>query len=107
MSPTAGLVAGVFATGTFRYFLSNNSYAGTLGSALGAIAFAILAIYLHQPSDKFAVYASYREHDEQKPTDLPLFPAISDQPEILRSSKNEVYVELVRRRCKGTSCTKQ
>jgi hypothetical protein len=81
MSPTAGLVAGVFATGTFRYFLSNNSYAGTLGSALGAIAFAILAIYLHQPSDKFAVYASYRELDKQKPTDLPLLPAISDQPE--------------------------
>jgi hypothetical protein len=43
--------------GRILVFPLKYSYAGTLGSALGAIAFAILAIYLHHPSDKFAVYA--------------------------------------------------
>lgn len=61
MSPTAWFVAGVFATGAFWYFLSNENYYGTVGSGLGAIVFAGLAIYLHRLSDKSAVHVLHRE----------------------------------------------
>lgn len=61
MSPTAWFAAGIFATGAFWYFLSNKNYYGILGSGLGAIVFAGLAIYLHQLSYKSALHASHRE----------------------------------------------
>ena len=45
-------VSGIFATGSFWYFLSLKSYGPSALSAFGAIAFASIAIVLHRKQDK-------------------------------------------------------
>lgn len=61
MAPSAWFVAGIFATGAFWYFLSTKNYYGTAGSAVGAILFACLAIYLHRSTDRASSQAPHRE----------------------------------------------
>ena len=58
--PAAWFVAGVFATGSFWYFLSQQNYLGTALSGLGAIVFAGVAIYLHRLNDRSVVNAPHR-----------------------------------------------
>jgi hypothetical protein len=60
MMPAAWFVAGVFATGSFWYFLSQWNYFGTGLSAIGAIFFAGVAIYLHRLSDRSVLNAPHR-----------------------------------------------
>ena len=60
MMPAAWFVAGVFATGSFWYFLSQQNSIGTLLSAIGAIFFAGVAIYLHLQSGKSVLNAPHR-----------------------------------------------
>jgi hypothetical protein len=60
MMPAAWFVAGVFATGSFWYFLSQQNSIGTLLSAIGAIFFAGVAIYLHLQSGKSLLNAPDR-----------------------------------------------
>jgi hypothetical protein len=61
MAPAAWFVAGIFATGAFWYFLSVRDNPGALASAVGALLFALLAIYLHRASDSSVVHASHRD----------------------------------------------
>ena len=51
MAPAAWFVAGVFATGSLWYFLSQQNNVGTVLSGVGAAAFVALAIYLHLAAD--------------------------------------------------------
>ena len=60
MMPAAWFVAGVFATGSFWYFLSLQNYVGAVLSGIGAILFAGLAIYLHRLSDRSILNAPHR-----------------------------------------------
>jgi hypothetical protein len=61
MTPAAWFVAGVFATGSFWYFLSQQNYSGTVLSGIGAVFFAGVAIYLHRRSDRSVLNAPHRE----------------------------------------------
>lgn len=54
MAPAAWFVAGVFATGSLWYFLSQQNIVGTVLSGIGAAAFVAIAIYLHQAADSGA-----------------------------------------------------
>jgi hypothetical protein len=54
MAPAAWFIAGVFATGSLWYFLSQRSIVGTALSGISAAAFVALAIYLHQAADASA-----------------------------------------------------
>ena len=47
MVQAAWFAAGIFATGAFWYFLSQKEYIWTTVAGLGAIAFAVFAVYLH------------------------------------------------------------
>lgn len=51
MPPVAWFVAGIFATGAFWYYLSKGSSLGTWTSAICAVLFALLAVYLQRQSD--------------------------------------------------------
>jgi hypothetical protein len=59
-APAAWFVAGIFATGAFWYFLSQNSLAGAIWSGLAAIAFAFLAIWFHRQTDRPTVNAPHK-----------------------------------------------
>lgn len=61
MPQAAWFVAGIFATGALWYFLSKENYYATFVSALLAIVFVAVAIYLHRSTDKSAVHASHRD----------------------------------------------
>jgi hypothetical protein len=53
VSTASWFVAGIWATGSFWYFLSSANKVGAIGSALGAALFAGIAITLHIRNDRF------------------------------------------------------
>jgi hypothetical protein len=61
MAPTAWFVAGVFATGSFWHFLSQQNIWGTVLSGIGALICAGLAIYLTHRSDRSVINAPHGE----------------------------------------------
>lgn len=61
MPPVAWFVAGVFATGAFWYYLSKDSSLGSWSSAIGAVLFVALAVYLQRQSDPRVRNRPYRD----------------------------------------------
>jgi len=59
MPSVAWFIAGVFATGSFWYFLSKRDIVGAASSGIGALIFVALAIHLHRRCDKAIVNAPH------------------------------------------------
>jgi len=78
-------VSGVFATGAVWYFLSTNNVAYAIGSALIAVLFAGVAVFLHRRKDALAAALVPSELKSDLPDDY-----------IRRSTDSEAHVRLVR-----------
>lgn len=78
-------VSGIFATGAAWYFLSTNNFAYAIGSALIAVLFAGIAVFLHRRKDALAVALVPSELKSDLPDDY-----------VRRSTDIEAHVRLVR-----------